>query len=393
MTGFLPSLSDLGSTDEYKNIRYTITYTDINGVSYPVTIQPVDSNDTISLSYTEENPKVKIITQTDIQNITGYSIQNSTLVSQAADRFDISIDNLTPPFTIEAHIRNDFIQDMNYAWNVYLANGNYALGLIASPSTSFSSTGVRYADGTSENGNTINNDFRYVSDFTVRVLEVDSNWNYSYYENYTGISNKNTLTRKFTGTIDAQYRTTYNKLSIGININDSILAFRNKFNGSIDKIRISSGLRYNTTSTPITNFTFPVDATTIKRFSFEYSLPYNTITGYYSDSFENFVDYRTKQDTFVTVNNFIDINEDELYGVYHYRASDVTSKTYSYIATANNESKTYNVNVTNNWDQGRNTLLRYINKDYGNIIWVNLSGFSVTWVNNNNEQVTWDNDQ
>ena len=44
MAGFLPTNSLLGTLDEYINLSYTITYTDLLGVSHNVTIQPVNTN-------------------------------------------------------------------------------------------------------------------------------------------------------------------------------------------------------------------------------------------------------------------------------------------------------------------------------------------------------------
>ena len=48
MVGFLPASTNLNQLDELKNLRHTITYTDLFGVSYPVTVTAVDTNSTVS---------------------------------------------------------------------------------------------------------------------------------------------------------------------------------------------------------------------------------------------------------------------------------------------------------------------------------------------------------
>jgi hypothetical protein len=119
----------------------------------------------------------------------------------------------------------------------------------------------------------------------------------------------------------------------------------------------------------------------------------NSISGYYSNSFpDTTIEYRTQQDTFVTVNNFDEIGQD-VYGVYYYRADRTVSRTYSYIATADGNTKIYTVIVLNNWDYGKNTLVRYINPNYKTVTWVNIDGTEVKWINNQNKEVSWDNNQ
>lgn len=120
----------------------------------------------------------------------------------------------------------------------------------------------------------------------------------------------------------------------------------------------------------------------------------DTISGYYSNSFEDNIHYRNKDDTFTTVNKFNQINIEKLYGIYHFDADSNQSVTYSYLAEANGDSKVYTIVVTNNWTNGRNQLLRYTNINaYEEITcsWNTGSGTTIPWKNINGENITWEN--
>jgi hypothetical protein len=121
-----------------------------------------------------------------------------------------------------------------------------------------------------------------------------------------------------------------------------------------------------------------------------------TISGYYSDSFVNDIQYRTPQDTFVNVPKWDEINLQELDELIYYKADTTPFKEYTYIATANGESKTYVVTVTNNWTPGRDELLRYVGITKGEqvvsaITWINSSATPVTWVNSAATTINWVN--
>lgn len=145
------------------------------------------------------------------------------------------------------------------------------------------------------------------------------------------------------------------------------------------------GVSYPVTITPInTNTTINISG--------------NTINGYFSDSFYNEIYYRNKDHTFTTVNKFSEINENTISELIYYKADTTTDVTYSYIASANGQSKTYDVVVTNNWDIGRNELLSFINDanvvptvppvyviapsiesvDEGSSLLINVSGTNIT---------------
>jgi hypothetical protein len=121
------------------------------------------------------------------------------------------------------------------------------------------------------------------------------------------------------------------------------------------------------------------------------SVESNKITGYYSDSFDNFVYYRNKDHTFDTVRNFSDVNLGTYSDLIKYQASLVRSRDYRYTATANGESKVYTVTVMNNWNDGKVNLLRFLGISVG-VIWINSNGETVPWTNKVGKQITWMSD-
>lgn len=88
-----------------------------------------------------------------------------------------------------------------------------------------------------------------------------------------------------------------------------------------------------------------------------------TISGYFSDSFKDEINYRTKLDTFVKANKFNQINIDELYGIYFYNADTTRQIIYRYLAEANGVQKLYTITVLRDWSTGRNQLVQYINSE------------------------------
>lgn len=122
----------------------------------------------------------------------------------------------------------------------------------------------------------------------------------------------------------------------------------------------------------------------------------NTISGYYSDVFVGEVGYRTVDDEFVTVDNWQDVedaaNDGSLSEIYYYYADPRINYVYSYIASANGETQTYTITVTNDWTYGRDQLLRYINpSQISGIVWINNNGQTITWKNAAGNNITWTN--
>ena len=139
----------------------------------------------------------------------------------------------------------------------------------------------------------------------------------------------------------------------------------------------------------------------------------NTISGFYSDSFTNDIQYRTQDDQFVNVKKWEEIDRSKISEVVYYKADTTTRKVYSYLARASNgATQTYTINVDNNWSSGRDSLLNEVNytltvtkPNTGYTPNVDaadgetIQGFypgkfkeiTLTWVNNNKETVVWKN--
>jgi hypothetical protein len=91
----------------------------------------------------------------------------------------------------------------------------------------------------------------------------------------------------------------------------------------------------------------------------------NTISGYYVDSFNSLIKYRTKLSEFITVSKFNQISQEKLDQMISYKASLERTKVYSYTAKAmdgNNvvASTTYTKTVNNDWTSGKNSLQYYV---------------------------------
>lgn len=90
-----------------------------------------------------------------------------------------------------------------------------------------------------------------------------------------------------------------------------------------------------------------------------------TISGYYQDSFENIITYRTPEDTFPIVTKFEEIDLNKLYQMISYKASTVSSRTFTYTAKAMDgttvlDTQTYSKTVTNDWTSGKISLQTYV---------------------------------
>ena len=116
----------------------------------------------------------------------------------------------------------------------------------------------------------------------------------------------------------------------------------------------------------------------------------NTLSGQFLDAFDELIQYRTKQDTFVEVYDWAEINRNELYGVYYFRADTTLVRTYTYTATSTTSSQTYTIDVENDWDYNKLKLLQYVNPSGLIVTWKNNSNTILPWNNDNNETVGWE---
>lgn len=90
-----------------------------------------------------------------------------------------------------------------------------------------------------------------------------------------------------------------------------------------------------------------------------------TISGYFYDSFDNSIIYRTPQDTFVTVEKFEQISRSALSEMVSYDADTTFIKDYTYTVKAmdGNTVKAiniYTIKVQNDWTSGKNSLQTYV---------------------------------
>jgi hypothetical protein len=91
----------------------------------------------------------------------------------------------------------------------------------------------------------------------------------------------------------------------------------------------------------------------------------NILSGYYKDSFNNTITYRTPEGTFPVVTRFNEIDLNKLYQIISYKASPVTSKTFTYTAKAMDgttvlSTQVYSKTVTNDWTEGKNNLQTFV---------------------------------
>jgi len=117
------------------------------------------------------------------------------------------------------------------------------------------------------------------------------------------------------------------------------------------------------------------------------------ISGNYTNVFDETIDYRiinedSRNDEFKTVYSFNDISINN-FEIYHYNASAVTSKTYTYIAEANGQTQSYTIIVENDWSTGRNELRQKLGLSPLYAYWVNISNQRIKWINASGIEVNW----
>lgn len=164
----------------------------------------------------------------------------------------------------------------------------------------------------------------------------------------------------------------------------------NNILGQTDELK---NVSYNVTYTDALGVSYPVTITPVNTNS-TIIINGNRINGYFSDSFYNEIYYRNKDDTFTTVHKFSEINKNNISELIHYFADATTDISYSFIASANGQTKEYEVVVTNNWTTGRNELVKLINQTAVNdlyIHWKNNSGTIIPWINTSGTNINWTN--
>jgi hypothetical protein len=115
----------------------------------------------------------------------------------------------------------------------------------------------------------------------------------------------------------------------------------------------------------MTMVSYPVTITANEANPISISISGDTISGFYFDSFDNTITYRTPEGTFPVVTKFNQIDITKLYEMISYKASTSQSRTFTYTATALNGSEIvatqiYTKTVTNDWTSGKNSLQEYV---------------------------------
>jgi hypothetical protein len=137
--------------------------------------------------------------------------------------------------------------------------------------------------------------------------------------------------------------------------------------GSVNEnVNISHSITYSEVDElTLEEVSYPVTITANETNPSTISITGNTISGVYSDSFDNTITYRTAEGTFPVVTKFNQIQLGDLYEMISYKASVSRSKIFTYTATARNGStvvatETYSKTVTNDWTSGKNSLQEYV---------------------------------
>lgn len=137
--------------------------------------------------------------------------------------------------------------------------------------------------------------------------------------------------------------------------------------GSVDEnVNFSHTITYEELD-PLTELmvSYPVTITANETNPSSIVISGDTISGYYFDSFEYSITYRTGDGQLPVVSKFSQIPLSNLHEMVSYKASLVLSKTFSYTAVAKDgvavkATQVYTKTVTNNWTTGKNSLQQYV---------------------------------
>lgn len=115
----------------------------------------------------------------------------------------------------------------------------------------------------------------------------------------------------------------------------------------------------------LTMLEYPVVVTADQANPSSITITGNTISGFYQDSFDNTITYRTKDGQFPVVTKFNQIDLNSLYQMISYKASGSLSKTFTYTAKAMDgttvlATQVYSKTVTNDWTSGKVSLQQFV---------------------------------
>ena len=133
--------------------------------------------------------------------------------------------------------------------------------------------------------------------------------------------------------------------------------------GSVNEaVSISHTITYTDDDTMTS---YPVTITAVETNPNTIVISGDTISGYYQDSFNNTITYRTSEGTFPVVSKFNQIDINKLDEMISYKASTASSKVFTYTARAIDgttvvATQIYSKTVTNDWTSGKNSLQTYV---------------------------------
>jgi hypothetical protein len=164
---------------------------------------------------------------------------------------------------------------------------------------------------------------------------------------------------------------------------------------SLNTLNELKNLSHTITYTDLLGMSYPVNVTAVDTNS-TVNVSGATISGFYTDSFTNDIQYRTPDDQLINVPKWDSIDVENLDELIYYKADTTSRKVYNYTATANGETKSYTVNVDNNWTIGRDQLLYYIAISKGElevtgINWINNTNATISWINTSGTTINWIN--
>ncbi len=138
----------------------------------------------------------------------------------------------------------------------------------------------------------------------------------------------------------------------------------------LENVNFSHTITYFTEEEPIEQL--DVQITALESNPSSISIDGDTISGYYFDSFNNTITYRTPDGSFPVVQKFEQIDRDRLYEMVSYKASLQRTKVFSYRADAIDNrvgsptngqviaTQTYTKTVQNDWTNGKNSLQTFV---------------------------------
>lgn len=120
----------------------------------------------------------------------------------------------------------------------------------------------------------------------------------------------------------------------------------------------------------------------------------NKISGFFRHPFNDDVQYKSGLDV-QSADTLRGVPEIDRQSIFSFTADPAETITFHYTASANNETKLYQIIVNNNLSSNRNRLMSFLKTGgYKEITatWKNNNNNSVVWINRWNERTDWNED-